>query len=105
MATRTAFAGTRFRSRARIISVCDAYGAMTSERCYRAAMSDSEAREELRREAGRQFDPAVVRAVLRELGRPSGASRSPAIEPAEGERSAFAAEIVSHVAELLQAAD
>ena len=88
---------------ARIITVCDAYGAMTSERCYRAAMSDAEAREELRREAGHQFDPAVVRAVLRELGRSSGTMSSAAPQPTISERSAFAAEVVSHVTELMAA--
>ena len=87
---------------ARIIAACDAHGAMTSERCYRAAMSDKEARDELRREAGKQFDPAVVTAVLRELGRPSAAPRSAPTEAAEPEGSAFAAEIVSQVTELLQ---
>ena len=90
---------------ARIIAACDAYGAMTSERCYRAAVSDKEARDELRREAGRQFDPDVVRAVLRELGRPTAAPRSVTAAPAEPEGSAFAAEIVSHVTELLHNVD
>ena len=90
---------------ARIIAACDAYVAMTSDRCYRAAMSETEAREELRREAGKQFDPAVVSAVLRELGRPSGAPRPPTAEPGEAQDSAFAAEVVAHVTELLQTAD
>jgi diguanylate cyclase (GGDEF)-like protein len=45
---------------ARIVAVCDAYDAMTSDRTYRAAMSASEAITELRHCAGSQFDPAVV---------------------------------------------
>ncbi len=45
---------------ARIISVCDAYHAMTTDRPYRKGMSTAAAIEELRREAGRQFDPRVV---------------------------------------------
>jgi diguanylate cyclase (GGDEF)-like protein len=49
---------------ARIVSVCDAYEAMTTERSYRAAMSHEGACEELRRCAGAQFDPAVVEAFL-----------------------------------------
>jgi len=45
---------------ARIISVCDAFDAMISKRPYRKAMSVEEARAELRRSAGSQFDPLVV---------------------------------------------
>jgi HD-GYP domain-containing protein (c-di-GMP phosphodiesterase class II) len=45
---------------ARIIFVCDAYDAMTSARTYSAAISPTEALEELRRCAGSQFDPHVV---------------------------------------------
>jgi diguanylate cyclase (GGDEF)-like protein len=50
---------------ARIVSVCDAYDAMTSERPYKAAMTPDEAIAELRRCAGTQFDPAVVAAFCR----------------------------------------
>ncbi len=50
---------------ARIIRVADAYDAMTSARPYRGALSVEQAREELRRGAGSQFDPAVVEAFLR----------------------------------------
>ena len=45
---------------ARIISLCDAYHAMTSNRSYRTAMSPEGALSEVRRHAGTQFDPAVV---------------------------------------------
>jgi diguanylate cyclase (GGDEF)-like protein len=47
---------------ARVVSVCDAYDAMTSDRPYRRAMSGEVAVAELRRCAGSQFDPAVVEA-------------------------------------------
>ncbi|MEW6106572.1 MAG: HD domain-containing phosphohydrolase [Bacillota bacterium] len=50
---------------ARIIRVADAYDAMTSARPYREALSAQQAREELSRCAGRQFDPRVVEAFLR----------------------------------------
>ena len=47
---------------ARIISVADAYNAMTSGRPYRAALSTEEAKMRLSEAAGTQFDPRVVRA-------------------------------------------
>jgi HD-GYP domain-containing protein (c-di-GMP phosphodiesterase class II) len=45
---------------ARIVAVCDAFEAMTSERPYRPARTVEEALAELRRCAGTQFDPSVV---------------------------------------------
>lgn len=45
---------------ARILAICDAYDAMTSKRVYRAALSTNEARSELRRNSGTQFDPELV---------------------------------------------
>ncbi len=50
---------------ARIIRVADAYDAMTSARPYRQAFTTQEAMDELKRCAGRQFDPRVVEAFLR----------------------------------------
>jgi GAF domain-containing protein len=44
--------------------VCDGWHAMTSDRPYRAALSDEEARSELARCSGTQFDPAVVAALV-----------------------------------------
>ncbi len=49
---------------ARIVLVCDAFHAMTSDRPYRAAMSEADARAELRAGAGTQFDPRVVDGFL-----------------------------------------
>jgi diguanylate cyclase (GGDEF)-like protein len=48
---------------ARILAVADAYGAMISDRPYRKALSTDQARCELKRASGRQFDPAVVAAL------------------------------------------
>ncbi|UYN92127.1 MAG: GAF domain-containing protein [Anaerolineales bacterium] len=52
---------------ARIISVADAYVAMTDERVYRKARSKEEAIAELKRCSGSQFDPQVVEAFLQVL--------------------------------------
>jgi HD-GYP domain-containing protein (c-di-GMP phosphodiesterase class II) len=51
----------------RIVCVCDAYNAMTTDRPYRSAMRVTEALQELRRCSGSQFDPRVVEAVQRVL--------------------------------------
>jgi two-component system, cell cycle response regulator len=48
----------------RIISVCDAFLAMTVDRPYRRAMASEDAIAELRRCAGTQFDPDVVEALI-----------------------------------------
>jgi putative two-component system response regulator len=49
---------------ARIVSVVDAFDAMTHDRPYRKALSLDEAREELVRCAGAQFDPELVELLL-----------------------------------------
>jgi HD-GYP domain-containing protein (c-di-GMP phosphodiesterase class II) len=51
----------------RIVLVCDAYHAMTSDRPYRQAMPIEDARAELVRHAGTQFDPVIVGALLSSL--------------------------------------
>jgi two-component system cell cycle response regulator len=53
-------AGDAIPQSARIIAVCDAYAAMTSERPYRVEVTQAEALAELRSCAGTQFDPEVV---------------------------------------------
>ena len=49
---------------ARILAVCDAYDAMTSERAYRSGRSHSDAIEEVRDQTGAQFGPAEAQAFL-----------------------------------------
>ena len=44
----------------RVLALADAFDAMTSDRPYRKAMTQEEAVEELRKNAGTQFDPELV---------------------------------------------
>ena len=62
---------------ARIIAVCDAFNAMTSERPFRKAMSPAVALRELEACSGSQFDPVVVEAFFA-----SAAERADAISGA-----------------------
>lgn len=66
---------------ARIIAVADAFDAMVSERPYRATPGSAYALEELRREAGGQFDPEVVRVFLELLAESDGVEMA---EPSMG---------------------
>ena len=54
---------------ARIVAACDAFSAITTDRAYRRGRPIAEAIEELRRSAGTQFDPAVIDALCRVIGR------------------------------------
>jgi len=51
----------------RIVLICDAYHAMTTDRPYRKRLSAAEACRRLRQGAGTQFDPRVVEVYLRVL--------------------------------------
>ena len=66
-----ALAGDEVPLGARIIAVCDAFDAMTSDRPYRRAMPADQAVAELLRHAGTQFDPEVIAAFRAELAEPS----------------------------------
>lgn len=61
---------------ARIISACDAFHAMTSDRPYRRAMPVEDAVAELRRHSGTQFDRAVVDVLVEGLAKAAVASGS-----------------------------
>nr|WP_255480703.1 HD domain-containing phosphohydrolase [Quadrisphaera sp. RL12-1S] len=59
-----ALAGEDISLAARIIAVADTYDVITSARSYKKPMTAEQARAEITRCAGEQFDPAVVRALL-----------------------------------------
>jgi HD-GYP domain-containing protein (c-di-GMP phosphodiesterase class II) len=62
-------AGDGIPTASRILLVSDAFDAMTTDRPYRKAMPIEAAVDELKRGSGSQFDPEVVVAFLRILGR------------------------------------
>jgi diguanylate cyclase (GGDEF)-like protein len=80
---------------ARIVAVCDAYEAMTSDRAYRPAVSHEAACRELRAMSGTQFDPEVVDAFVLE------AEERGAPEPVEHEREAPVRLVAQRVRTLL----
>jgi two-component system cell cycle response regulator len=89
-------AGSDIPRGARVVAVCDAYEAMTSDRAYRRAMSPEAACQELRAMAGAQFDPAVVIAFVAEVERLGHAT---ACESGAPDRPAQA--VADHVRTLL----
>jgi HD-GYP domain-containing protein (c-di-GMP phosphodiesterase class II) len=72
-------AGEEIPFGARIIAVCDAFGAMTKKRAYHDAISVAYALAELRRCSGTHFDPQVVCAfcelIAQPESRPEGAAK------------------------------
>ena len=56
--------GKNIPIQARIISVADAYDAMTNDRPYRHRLSHEHAKNEIKKNAGKQFDPEVVEVFL-----------------------------------------
>ena len=54
--------GTQIPLGSRIVTVADAFAAMTADRPHRGALTPGEALRELRECAGTQFDPVVVEA-------------------------------------------
>jgi diguanylate cyclase (GGDEF)-like protein len=68
-------AGQEIPLGASIITVCDAFDAMTSARPYGAAISVADALTELRRCSGAHFDPRVVRTFCDVIERPESLER------------------------------
>jgi diguanylate cyclase (GGDEF)-like protein/PAS domain S-box-containing protein len=59
--------GEEIPFKTRIISLADAYDAMTCQRPYRKALSREEAIEEIEKNAGLQFDPNIVRVFVEKV--------------------------------------
>jgi HD-GYP domain-containing protein (c-di-GMP phosphodiesterase class II) len=57
-------AGSEIPLESRVVFACDAYNAMTTDRPYRPALTVDAALAELEANAGKQFDPHVVEALL-----------------------------------------
>jgi putative nucleotidyltransferase with HDIG domain len=62
-------AGEAIPRAARVVGCCDAFHAMTTDRAYRRAMSTDDAIVELKVNAGTQFDPEVLTALIDVLER------------------------------------
>ncbi|MCX2924344.1 HD-GYP domain-containing protein [Streptomyces sp. NEAU-W12] len=91
-------AGGQIPESARVVAVADAFDAMTSNRSYSRARPVPAALDELQRCAGGHFDPRMVEALVRAIGRtgwhpavtaedarqPAGPPAPPAAEPAAG---------------------
>lgn len=61
---------------ARVVTIVDAYDAMTNDRPYRKAMPVHQARAELLQQAGRQFDPHLTLAFLESVDSGRGSDRA-----------------------------
>ncbi len=72
---------------ARILTVTDSFDAMTSDRPYRKAMSVEDAREELQRCSGLQYDPRVVNAFLQILDKQKQTTTQTGIDTHESEHN------------------
>jgi len=75
----------QIKKEATIISVVDAFDAMTSDRPYRKAMSLEEAIKELEKNSGSQFDQEVVEAFIRILRKEAGNKPNNPIENPENQ--------------------
>ncbi len=53
---------------ARILAFADAYDAMTAGRSYKRAMTKREAIAEIKKNVGKQFDPAIFKVFVEVLG-------------------------------------
>lgn len=69
MMTEQAYVGERIPLAARIVALADVYDALRHRRYYKAEWSLEDTINEIKKEAGHQFDPAVVAAFLAVIDR------------------------------------
>ena len=92
-------AGEAIPLEARIITCCDSWSAMRTDRPYREAMSYEAAAAEMLLHAGRQFDPTVVEVMLPVLAESEGPAG--VTEPVDaGAVTASASQLSSAAAQL-----
>ena len=95
-------AGEAIPLEARIITCCDSWSAMRTDRPYREAMSYEAAAAEMLLHSGRQFDPAVVEVMLPVLAESEGPAS--VTEPVDaGAVTASASQLSSAAAQLAAA--
>lgn len=81
----------------RVISVVDSYDAMVSDRPYHKGISSAEACEELKRCAGKQFDPFMVEAFVRVVRSDTAAAE--VVAASEGSETPYRQEVIRSVEE------
>jgi putative nucleotidyltransferase with HDIG domain len=74
-------AGEAIPLEARIITCCDSWNAMRTDRSYRNALSHEVALAELNANSGRQFDPRVVASLLTVIGAPEAVAGTASQRP------------------------
>ena len=77
----TGKAGTDIPQVARIIGVADSFDAMSSDRCYRKALSQEAIAQELNKGSGTQFDPKVVPVMLQMMREGVAPVTLPSVDP------------------------
>ncbi len=65
--TREDYRKTRYRWAARIFSIVDAYDAMLYDRPYRKGLSKEEIVDKISSDAGKHYDPEVVKVFMEML--------------------------------------
>jgi putative nucleotidyltransferase with HDIG domain len=88
-------AGEAIPLEARIISCCDTWNAMRTDRSYRKALSYEAAMIELRRVAGTQLDPAVVAALIQIVATDEGTPVAPLTRPGKAVSAPVGAPVTS----------
>jgi HD-GYP domain-containing protein (c-di-GMP phosphodiesterase class II) len=84
----TGLTGEEIPYEARILAVCDAFDAMTSDRPYRSALSCAAALQEIDLNMGTQFDPVIAEVFIRMVGRGQQATNEGLIASAELQQQA-----------------